>query len=139
VAAEQGRGLGHRQQESPALDPIQRQLDQLPIDAYQSVWGAAPDYVWVGGLEGLQRFDGMTFLPLEHPETESFVALWGVGRDDFWAVGGLGMITHRAGDRWEHRDQKSRATSNSFTGVWGSGPDATWVVGDGGTLMRHRR
>jgi hypothetical protein len=109
----------------------------FPATVYDSVWGAAPDYVWVGGSAGLQRLDGMAVRPLERPEPESYAALWGAGRDDFWAVGSLGMIVHRAADHWDHRDQRSRSTWNSLTSVWGSG-DTTWVAGYGATLMRRR-
>ncbi|MBE0564891.1 MAG: hypothetical protein IH621_02970 [Krumholzibacteria bacterium] len=71
-----------------------------------TVWGAAPDDVYVGGVDGLYRFDGRVFARVA-PGLDDVSRVWGTAPDDVHAVGvsftaGVSGVAHFDGTSWRH-------------------------------------
>jgi ligand-binding sensor domain-containing protein/two-component sensor histidine kinase len=73
--------------------------DGLPHTIVQAIAQTRDGYLWVGTREGLARFDGVRFMPVEFPGQEAHPSIASLceGRDD-----SLWIATHNAGlFRWQ--------------------------------------
>lgn len=66
---------------------------------------------------------------------EGFLAIWGSGPNDVWAVGGGRAALHFDGRAWAELPY-GVPVSGGFTAVWGSGPNSVFVGGESGTILR---
>ena len=62
------------------------------------------------------------------PQGNTLNAVWGVGKNDVYAVGEWGTVLHYNGSTWTSMASGTTATLN---GVWGSGKDDIFVAGSG--------
>ncbi len=95
-----------------------------------SVWGVAPDDVWIGGQGVLAHFDGKSWQLLvdESPVQDTFVSFWGSAGNDVYAIAGTtNVIGHWDGTSWTMSNVGG--SDEAFTGISGTGPDDVWVVG----------
>lgn len=100
-----------------------------------SVWGAAPDDVYVGGDDGLYRFDGTVFARVA-PGLDRVSRVWGTAPDDVYAVGvsftaGLSGLAHFDGTSWRHEPADAPVNGNWI--------QDGCVVGDGELLVTTGR
>lgn len=65
-------------------------------------------------------------------------AVWGVGLDDTWVIGGTGRVTHWDGASYQQAAIRvsSQVVSRDLWAIWGKGNDDFWVVGD--EIAMHR-
>lgn len=100
-----------------------------PID----VWGASSDDVWAVGAQGtIQRWNGATWSPVDHPRpTARLNAVWGGAADDVWAVGGLDTTQPPAVLHWNGTSWSPDVTEadHELTGIWGDDAGGAWAVG----------
>ena len=117
-----------------------------PTDGWlRDVWASGPSDLWVvGGSisagEGppavILHFDGERWSWVDPPVVTPIKALWGIARDDVWAVGDEGAILHFTGDRWEVIPSGTRAGLET---IWGARSEDLWVGGyDSGGVLLHR-
>lgn len=122
--------------EPPPLEPSAWQTVYEGKDlggAVLSVWGAAPDDVYVvggplgnGGAAVVQHYDGSIWKRLDPGGEDSFWWVSGSGPTDVWMVGEKGRMTHWDGDSFK---EQPRVTSATIWGVWASSPTDAWAVG----------
>jgi len=106
-----------------------------------SVWGSAPDDVWVVGGDAqaaqIFHFDG-AWSEVEAPAVPLLAWVYGWGADDAVAVGLDGGMARWDGNTWESMDT---GQTQDLWGVWGVGPDDFWVVGgtvgEAGPVLLH--
>jgi hypothetical protein len=109
--------------------------------AVLSVWGSAPDDVYVvGGPLGnsgfdavVEHFDGTSWKKLAPGGADSFWWVAGTGPKDVWLSGEHGRLTH-----WDGASFKDYTplTTSTIWGVWAASPTDAWAVGgtpEGGT------
>ncbi|MFP6684947.1 MAG: hypothetical protein VB934_09545 [Polyangiaceae bacterium] len=102
--------------------------------AVVSVWGDAPDSVFVVGgplgNEGFEalalHYDGEAWSDLRPGGARSFWWVNGTSHDDVWMVGEQGRIVHYDGTGFASHDF---ATSATLWGVMAFSSDDVWVVG----------
>lgn len=109
------------------------------------VWAESPDYLIAVGDNGVilvcdrdhwQRQASGTHLPLH--------AVWGLDRQQVWAVGWMGAICHYQQGEWRllqggKIDPQGKQFLNCrenqpLFGLWGDAPDNLWAVGDHGRI-----
>ena len=90
-----------------------------------TVWAVDARNVWVGGDEGLLRFDGDAWsrIDLGLPELPHINDVWASGPGDVWLASTSGLL-HFNGTSW--RDESP--SSQPVDAVWGSGPDDVWTL-----------
>jgi hypothetical protein len=69
-------------------------VNSMPLEA---IWGLSPTDVWIGGLAGLTRFDGVTWTAdaaLAALTNKEVVAIWGTSPDNIWVAVREGTILH---------------------------------------------
>lgn len=128
---------------APFLDPL---AEGVPEGAFMSVWGPAPDAIWVvgGQAEAGVAWRGSAangFLPVDLPEGTPLINwVHGVAEDDLWLGGLGGTLLHWDGADWtDHTDAREEAV----WGVHAVASDDVWAVGGlsrwGGDtyLLRH--
>lgn len=94
----------------------------LPV----AMWGAAKNDFFLSDGDHLYHCDGNT-LTMEFTQLmANFVALWGSGASDVFAVGIGGWIAHYDGTRW------TDSMVGSFDTVWGNGPHDVYAGGQSG-------
>jgi hypothetical protein len=99
-----------------------------------SCWAAAPNAIWGLDPRGvIHFFDGRQWKRVFAQDME-LQAIWGTGRDDVWAVGGVATALHWDRKRWS---QVSGARYPWLGAIWAIGPDNVWALG-GGDLVLHR-
>jgi hypothetical protein len=106
------------------------QLDHVEAHgALLSVWGSAPEDVWVVGG---QRDEGLILhgdgLSWQRVHVEAPGILWwvyGFSAHDVYAVGEGGLILHYDGQGWSRLES---GTDKTLFGVWGESGEV-WVVG----------
>ncbi len=72
-------------------------------------------FIWIGTSEGVARFDGHTFTPLEMPGSEFFrnvIALMTDGPDSLWIATAGGGLLHYQGGRFTTHDVNTGLPSN---------------------------
>ena len=103
-----------------------------------SVWGTAPDKLWVAAQWGLFGWDGKqwswTYV------REVMLHLSGSSERDVWAVGAGGIAYHWNGQAWSPVPVPVKETLTGIKatlhGVWVHSPSEAWAVGDEGTILR---
>ena len=111
--------------------------------AVLSVWGTAPDDVFVVGgplgNEGFEtlalHFDGTSWTDLAPGGGETFWWVGGTASNDVWMVGTGGRIAHWDGATFTEHDS---GTTGTLWGVWARAADDAWAVGgtpEGGTAQ----
>jgi hypothetical protein len=112
--------------------------------ALYAVWGAGPNDVWVGGVDGLWHGQGASSAALTFADSNApsdarapIMSIWGTGAKDVWAAGNfmdfpyVGRVLHYtdgfAGAGW----QVDGASSNPvlFSRVWGNAASGVWLAG----------
>jgi hypothetical protein len=144
IAAGLSLMLGACGEPEPAGPEWSEAFDAAGAGAMSSVWGAAPDDVWVvGGEPGRGtafHFDGSTWTEEANLPEGSGLLVWayGFGADDVWAVGTGGTIVRYDGTSWTSVES---GTDEDLWGVFGFTPDDVWIVGGdpqtGDPLMYH--
>ena len=71
-------------------------------------------------------------VPTDVSAADMLMAVWGMSKDDVWAVGSGGTILHYDGSIWK---ATPTGLQNTFHAVWGSGPDDVWVVSSTGVVL----
>jgi hypothetical protein len=115
-------------------------LDTLGLSLW-SVWGAAPNDVWLGGDDGhLYHFTGSSLGSLTLSEPWLVRRLWGTGPRDVWAPAfilssnpGKAALLHFDGNKWNPIDPGG---DSAHLAIHGTAPDDLWAVGGLG-LMQH--
>lgn len=111
-----------------------------PLDAQLTLFGTAPDDVWVSGNHGQlrhyggARWDAPGALPLIPGSLPYLHGMYARSTTDVWAVGEKGTILHYDGGAWLPEDSK---TQEELRGVAGFGGEV-WAVGRKGTMLRRR-
>lgn len=111
------------------------------------VHGIAPDTVFMVGSQGtVLRYDPTTRTATRMPTPSTAPTLfgvWGLARDDVWAVGGnlsggTGVLWHYDGRAWRDVALPNNlgATAVLYK-VWGRARDDVWVVGANGTTVHY--
>ncbi|AKU98867.1 Type IV fimbrial biogenesis protein PilY1 [Labilithrix luteola] len=59
-------------------------------------------------------------------------AVWGSSKNDVWAVGSGGAVTHYDGSQWS---LVPTGVKNTFLTVWGSGPNDVYTLSDSETVL----
>lgn len=100
--------------------------------AVLSVWGAAPDDVYVvggplgnGGAAVARHFDGSVWRDLAPGGEDSFWWVTGSGPNDVWMAGEKGRMTHWDGASFK---ELPRVTTATIWGVWAQSPTEAWAV-----------
>jgi hypothetical protein len=100
--------------------------------AVLSVWGAAPDDVYVvggplgnGGAAVARHFNGVSWTDLAPGGADSFWWVTGSGPKDVWMVGEKGRMTHWDGASFQ---EHPRVTTATIWGVWAKSPTEAWAV-----------
>lgn len=100
--------------------------------AVLSVWGAAPDDVYVvggplgnGGSAVARHFDGATWKDLAPGGEDTFWWVTGSGPTDVWMAGENGRMTHWDGASFQ---ELPRVTTATIWGVWAQSPTEAWAV-----------
>lgn len=98
--------------------------------ALASVWGSAPDDVWAaGGTAGkglVLHNDGHGWTPVATGATSFLWWVYGMGRNDVYAVGAAGLIVHWDGKAWT---TVASGTTQTLYGLWGASALDVWIVG----------
>lgn len=106
--------------------------------AFYSVWGEAPDDLWIaggrmfddGGSEGvLVHGDGSTWTRVKLDPSTPVLSWVGPAGDDVWVVGAEGTCLRREGDAWVRHET---GDARRLWGVWGAATDDVWAVGGNG-------
>lgn len=130
--------------EGPATanGPTWRVQHQVEDGALLSVWGRAPDDVWVAGGQSdrglILHGDGANWEVVDVEANRLLWWIYGVG-EDIYAVGDGGLILYYDGETWE---KVASGTDKQLFGVWGSSEDDVWIVGggedgEGGAIVLH--
>lgn len=100
--------------------------------ALLSVWGSAPDDVFVvggplgnGGVAVARHFNGTTWKDLAPGGEDSFWWVTGSGPNDVWMSGEKGRLTHWDGTSFK---EFPRPTTATIWGVWAKSPTEAWAV-----------
>lgn len=114
-------------------------------DVFWAGWADA-EGVFVAGDEGVVfYFDGAVWARMEVPATLPVHALWGLSRDELWAVGWMGLILRFDGTSWTRVRGGVTTDENRYAAIPENTPlfaidgraDGTaWAVGDTGTILR---
>jgi hypothetical protein len=117
--------------------------------AFDTVWGSAPDDVWlslaISGSRGkLVHFDGTTWtdvwqsLPQSlRDQHESVYAIQGSARDNVWGLSGAngGTVVHHDGSAWSVSAPPAGGWGCTLTSVWASGKKNAWLAGKSGCIF----
>jgi hypothetical protein len=60
------------------------------------------------------------------PQENAFSGVWASGSDDFWVVGGRGVVLRWDGEVWKNIDS---GTTDELESIWGSDVDNIWIAG----------
>lgn len=111
------------------------------------VHGIAPDTIFMVGSEGtVLRYDPTTRTAtrMATPSTApTLFGVWGLARDDVWAVGGnlsggTGVLWHYDGRAWREVALPNNLGATAILyKVWGRARDDVWVVGANGTTVHY--
>jgi hypothetical protein len=78
-----------------------------PNNTLNSIWGATPDDVWLGGMGGITNYDqlwhynGFKWEPYQKQIIETFPnCIFGFSKNDVWIGGNDGKIWHFDGNVW---------------------------------------
>jgi hypothetical protein len=100
--------------------------------AVLSVWGSAPDDVYVvggplgnGGAAVARHFNGVSWKDLAPGGQDSFWWVTGSGPNDVWMAGEKGRMTHWDGASFK---ELPRVTTATIWGVWAKSPTEAWAV-----------
>ena len=66
---------------------------------------------------------------------QAVAGLWGIDKDNIWAVGELGTILKWNGAAWVTQNSGS---NHWLYGMFGSPSGDVWAVGDGGAILYQR-
>lgn len=100
-----------------------------------SVWGSAPNDVWVGGTGGfVARWNGASFSPVATGTTADVTHISGRAADDVYFGFGNGTLKH-----WDGAALRpvELGIFDPVEGVWSASADEVWVVARGG-VARHK-
>lgn len=119
------------------------------------VWGSGPNDVWAAGSDGnILHWDGAAWaaqavLTRASPgdaggsgsPPESFLAVWGFGPNDVWAVTAGGTIVHCDGWKgtntvWKTWSVSAPPNRTSLRAIWGSIASDVWMVGGDSAAFR---
>ncbi|MHC4091555.1 MAG: beta propeller repeat protein [Planctomycetota bacterium] len=117
-------------------------FDASEAGALSSVWGSAPDDLFIVGGTPAQgevyHFDGSAWQAMRLPEVPLLVWVFGFGPEDVFAVGVGGGVVHYDGNAWE---RLASGTTDDLWGIWGPAPGDLWLVGgtvgDGEPVIIH--
>ncbi|WP_394834900.1 hypothetical protein LVJ94_51220 [Pendulispora rubella] len=93
-----------------------------------SLYVAAADDIWIGGLDMLTHWNGTTWTNVAPIKDMYFIDLWGSSKSDIWATADdspytakVRKVFHYDGARW---------TQASVEGgrIWGTSASAVWIV-----------
>lgn len=105
-------------------------FDASEVGFLSSVWGSAPDDVYmVGGQPGqgvIYHFDGGDWSPVSIPDSPLLIWVYGFATNDVFAVGEDGVVLHFDGGSWS---AMVSGTELDLYGVWGASRDDVWAVG----------
>jgi hypothetical protein len=102
----------------------------------RSVWGSAPDDVWLGGAGVLFHWDGKALTQVAPPDGSGIItSLHGTGRDDVWATAG-GSILHWDGKLWTTAYVAPKNEERLLRAVRATGTHDAWAAGDDGLLLQ---
>lgn len=115
---------------SDCCEPSWRVEHSVDDGALLSVWGSGPHDVWVAGGQAdrglLLHSDGARWEVVDVAADHLLWWVYGVGKDEIYAVGDGGLILHFDGDAWARIPS---GTSKQLFGVWGATEDDVWIVG----------
>ena len=109
------------------------------------VFGFSSADVTVVGNDGtILHFDGAAWTTESTTVSQDLWGVWGVSRDDLWAVGGNGRsegqatLLRREAGAWRRMPTPalSRPNVNAFFKVWGTSSDNVYAVGQRGAIVR---
>ena len=94
-----------------------------PGGGYGAIWGAAADDLWLGGIEGLSRWNGSRWTRGRAAVLSNVRSLSGLAADDVWAAG-----SDRDGDSWlGHFDGAAWTSTRAIDLDLGNAPDDRWL------------
>jgi hypothetical protein len=97
----------------------------LPLLA--TVWGAAPNDVWMGGNGGnAYHWNGTTLTAFPVPGSGSIVSISGTSSTDVWAAGTV--ISHWNGSAW------TSSMPGLTEDIWAVAPNDVWAASGGNAL-----
>lgn len=107
---------------------------RYPFDNILSIWGSAPNDIWIGGAQpsDLFRFDGENWLKWgTYIYSTSSRALWGTSTNNIWMGGDDGKILHFNGHQWEERFvyRNKVFAYSTITDICGNSPYNIYAVG----------
>jgi hypothetical protein len=117
--------------------------------AFDSVWGAATDDVWLslhtsGSRGKLFHYDGKAWtdvwqaLPKELRDAYySVYGIQGSAHDNVWALSGAngGTVVHHDGTAWSISAPPASGWGCTLSSVWASGKKNAWLAGKGGCIF----
>src|SRR5262249_24941263 len=102
---------------------------------YRTLWGSAPNDLWVGGPSGtVGHWDGTKWKTAATGAYQDPYAIAGAAANAGWALGQRGALLHWNGTAWS---ADPSLTSADLTGLWVGPTGDAWIVGPG-VILRHR-
>ncbi|MDP1825852.1 MAG: hypothetical protein Q8L48_21495 [Archangium sp.] len=97
-----------------------------------SVWGSAPDSVWIVSDGEILRWDGTSWTSAA--STARLTTVWGTSSTDVWAFGSLGFL-HWNGAQWSSSPVPfQRVPAPTVVAAWGASSSDLWAVGTAGAI-----
>lgn len=100
-------------------------------DGIASMWGSAPDDIWIVCSNGVWHYDGVDWSLVSSP-AQDLAAVWGRARDDVWFTGSTGSLSHFDGQsvRLVALYPTGGYVSSMRTGLAGVGPTELMATAD---------
>jgi photosystem II stability/assembly factor-like uncharacterized protein len=104
----------------------------------RGVWGTSANNYWAVGDDGkITHYDGSSWKPSNSRVDDRLYAVYGVGPNEIYAVGGTGrgLVLRWNGSSWVHFDQPA----DSLRTAWTAPGAHLYVAGDNGFVARYER
>ena len=99
-----------------------------------SVWGTAPNNVYVGGALGtFLHYDGIEWDSISIDTSINVYDIWGTGENNVYAVGSEGAAYHYDGAQWT---RMATETQTGLRRVWGFDSTRVYAAGDDGLILQ---
>ena len=106
-----------------------------PNNLFSTIYGAAPNDVWLGGHGGpprerLWHYDGVKWMQAQSPSNYNVESLFGFSANDIWLGSDEGKIFHYDGSTWvQNFVYKPLNSDPEITGIFGISPTNIYAIG----------
>lgn len=110
---------------------------KIDLDEVRVVWASSTTDVWVGGAQGVRRFDGVQWnIPdgLAPPPLQMYAhvsGIWGTGPNDVWVSLAEGHLAHYDGHTFGPAQAPIPISDTDNTVLWGCGHELFMADGQG--------